>query len=115
MQGMSNRFGRMLRAARNGFYWSQDHRCWLRVMHAEPDRIDLFQIVLVGEHADVPAMPRGKEFMVWNEGPDQGQALLRLSPALERLRLSGRVIAGVEVWVLGEDGEHVNGSEPVPG
>jgi hypothetical protein len=91
-------FGRALRAAQLGFFWSHRHRCFVRLSVIGPE---LFRVELLGETAEPRPTTLPSAPAVWT--PD----LLEESPALRRLAESGPTVSGLEIWLLDGDGESV--------
>lgn len=102
---MSNRFGSLLRGYRLGFYWSEDHKYFVRVMavHGKPYA---FVIELA---ADAEHMPTSHDvtFICWHEGPNGGRDTLRMCPILEDIREGRRKVNGYARILVGEDGLEV--------
>jgi hypothetical protein len=94
-------YGQYIRGCRIGFRYAPSLRCMMRIEAHEP----LFRVELCHPTA-MPSGPDKTPYVCWWEDKKDPEALVRMSPALAELAVSGRVVNS-ETWWLDEQGNRV--------
>lgn len=89
-------FGQFLRGARLGYFWSEEHRAFIRMSDAGPNFYVEAAPFVDGKDKSLQGMHR-----VWWEGPDRGRAVLAACKPLVGLRSPTEK----RTWVVNHKGE----------